>query len=415
MSVLQEFHILPNQVASMRQLGGKCGLALAVCLTIAGLSLVVFLGARVFGPPLDPGLVRADNEFAFKLFREVMREQGNKNVLISPVSVAIALHMTYNGASGKTKEAMARSLGLEGMSLDEINGANAKLTRLLATPDSGVQVDVANSLWGRRGLSFKPEFIRRALQFYNAEVSNLDFANPDAPTKINSWVARKTGGKISEVVQSFQPDEGSVLVSAASFTGPWMNGFDESFTDRYEFHLPGGRTKYVPMIGKLGTFMFSSGVVSGKSDGPRMIRLPYSNSRMSMYIMLTGGHLDWLCQNLNPAAWDEWISRMRETDDIMLFLPCFQMKYTADLGKALEALGVDLSQPLSVTTIRHGTFAEVADVGAKPVEEVKPVSNGYVFMAGSPFFFAIRDDKTGVILFMGWVADPAPDRPALSR
>ena len=62
-------------------------------------------------------LVDANNKFGFKLFSEIQKSQSNENVFISPISIAIALSMTYNGAAGETQEAMAKTLNFQGMSL----------------------------------------------------------------------------------------------------------------------------------------------------------------------------------------------------------------------------------------------------------------------------------------------------------
>ena len=72
-------------------------------------------------------LVAANTRFGFKLFSEIAKQDAGKNVFISPFSVAAALAMTYNGASGETRQAMAETLELNGMSLDEVNQANAAL------------------------------------------------------------------------------------------------------------------------------------------------------------------------------------------------------------------------------------------------------------------------------------------------
>ena len=76
-------------------------------------------------------LVDANNKFGFKLFSEIQKSQSNKNVFVSPISIAIALSMTYNGAGGETQEAMAKTLNFQGMSLEEINQANKELGILL--------------------------------------------------------------------------------------------------------------------------------------------------------------------------------------------------------------------------------------------------------------------------------------------
>ncbi|MGD1701572.1 serpin family protein [Dapis sp. BLCC M229] len=55
-------------------------------------------------------LVSANNKFAFQLFSEIPKSQSNENIFISPSSIAISLSMIYNGAAGKTQEAMAKTL-----------------------------------------------------------------------------------------------------------------------------------------------------------------------------------------------------------------------------------------------------------------------------------------------------------------
>jgi serine protease inhibitor len=395
----------------------------ACCFALVIVGLIVGLFVREASYRLDPRLVKADNDFAFKLFREVMRKQGNKNVFISPASISLALHMTYNGASCKTREAMAGSLGLEGLSLDEINRANAKLTQLLATPDSGVQLGIANSLWGRRGLSFKPKFIRRARRFYDAEVSSLDFATPVASREINSWVARRTSGRITGIAQPLAPDEALVLVNAIYFRGQWARQFDASLTQDSPFYLPNGWHKMVPMMYEKGAFMRSEG------DGLEMIRLPYRGGRMSMEIVLPEHDPSGSGTRLNLANWNRWVSRMRKVDDVRVYLPRFTVRDSTDLREMLARLGMGIafdpvnadftgmcSEPGWIAAIDHEALIELNETGVTATATTtERFADSHMFLADHPFFFVIRDDKTGLILFMGQIVDPAPDRPALGR
>ncbi|MCL2930272.1 MAG: hypothetical protein MGG37_20655 [Trichodesmium sp. MAG_R01] len=66
--------------------------------------------------------------------------------MISPSSIAIALSMTYNSASGKTQEVMAKTLNFETMSLEEINQANKDLGILLKSLNTDIELDIANSI-----------------------------------------------------------------------------------------------------------------------------------------------------------------------------------------------------------------------------------------------------------------------------
>ena len=60
--------------------------------------------------------------------------------------------------------------------------------------------EASNSLWAKLGIPFLPDFVQRCQEFYGAEVTNLDFDDPQAPDTINAWVNNQTHGKISDIV-----------------------------------------------------------------------------------------------------------------------------------------------------------------------------------------------------------------------
>lgn len=56
-------------------------------------------------------LVEADQHFSYELFRAIAEyETEQKNLMISPLSISMALAMTMNGAEGETYKAMKRAL-----------------------------------------------------------------------------------------------------------------------------------------------------------------------------------------------------------------------------------------------------------------------------------------------------------------
>ena len=96
--------------------------------------LAVIVAAACETNPQEPGsrdlnlskksleLLEADNVFGLELFTEVMQDaQTDENVMISPLSVALALGMTYNGSASTTREAMEETLKLQGQTEEEIN------------------------------------------------------------------------------------------------------------------------------------------------------------------------------------------------------------------------------------------------------------------------------------------------------
>lgn len=155
---------------------------------------------------IDSRLATANTHFGLKLFSQLLQADSTHNVLVSPSSVAFALSMTYNGASGTTQQAMAKTLELQDISLEDLNQANAALIAGLEQGDPDVKLSIANSLWGRQNFSFNSEFLQRNQEFYDAEITTLDFNSPDAVTRINAWVNDSTEGKIPTIVDQIDPN-----------------------------------------------------------------------------------------------------------------------------------------------------------------------------------------------------------------
>lgn len=186
-------------------------------------------------------LIQADNGFAFELFTQLNRQERDGNVFISPLSVAMALGMTYNGAAGSTQAAMEQTLGLEGMTLQEINRSYRDLIDLLQDLDHRVEFTLANSIWYRDTWTFNPDFLETNRTYFDAEVAALDFTNSQAGRTINDWVNDKTKGKIPEIVPNTIPAYIVMyLINAIYFKAGWAAQFDKSLTEDGPFTLKDG-------------------------------------------------------------------------------------------------------------------------------------------------------------------------------
>jgi serpin B len=233
---------------------------------------------------VDSRLIAANNDFGFRLFAQLVEQDTGKNVFVSPSSIAIALAMTYNGAAGTTQQAMAQTLGLEGLSLQEVNEANAALLAMLQSPDPQVQLAIANSLWAQMGLTFQPNFMQKNKDFYQAEVTNLDFTHPSAPPTINGWVKEKTNGKIKELIKPEDCTANTVLIllNAIYFKGIWTVQFAKAKTKQGIFTLLDGSPKQVPLMSQSGRYRYYEG------ENFQAVSLPYGKGRISLYIFLPG-------------------------------------------------------------------------------------------------------------------------------
>lgn len=374
---------------------------------------------------VDNRLTAASAKFSFKLYDQLLKSRTSDNTFVSPASVMLALAMTYNGANGTTREAMARTLEFEGMSLEDVNRSFADLKSTLVPDDPKVQLKIANSLWVRNGFVLNPAFIARNKQHYSAEIANLNFADPAAPKTINSWVSKNTEGKIEKIIDQISPDDVLFLINAIYFKGQWHVEFKKENTKPDVFKLGGGKQKELPMMSQSRTFFYFKG------KDFQSVMLPYGKGRVSMYVFLPDEEkgLDQFEKDLTPENWDLWM-RSFHFNPGDLTLPRFKVEWESVLNEALKALGMaeafdplraDFSQMAKVSSGKGLFISEVkqkswCEVNEEGTEAAAATSVGmtttsaprekFVMKVDRPFFFVIRDNSTGVVLFMGSVRNP---------
>jgi serpin B len=367
---------------------------------------------------VDARLVAANTKFGFKLFNTLSKQQPNKNIFISPTSVALALSMTYNGVCGETKQEMTKVLELTGMTPQEINAANQGLQNSWQKVDPTVQVLIANSLWAQQGFSLKPEFLQTNQEYYQANVTELDFINPQAPSIINNWVSQKTQGKIDRIVEEISPDEVLFLINAIYFKGNWETPFDRYQTTNKTFYLTDSSSKQHPMMSQSGFYRYY------ETDTFQAVSLSYGQKvALRMYIFLPKSNINLatFLQQLTPENWNEWMQQFRKINGITE-IPRFKIEYEVELKSTLKALGMagifDISKAdfsamtddnVAVDSVKHKTFVKVNEEGteAGAVTSID-LPRGLTFQmnVNRPFFCAIRDHTTETILFMGTIVDP---------
>lgn len=371
----------------------------------------------------DSKIVQANNKFGTKMFNELLKTDSDKNIFISPSSVLFSLAMAHNGAKGTTKDEMAKALELSSMSSEEINkGANA-LIRTLVNVDSSVKLDIANSLWARKGVSFSNDFKSTNEEYFKATTNTLDFNSADASKTINEWVSNATQGKISKIVDDkISPDTLLFLINAIYFKGDWANKFDKSLTKEQDFNLTDGSTKKVQMMSLYKKLAYFSG------ENFQALSLPYGNENVSMYVFLPNNKLEDFNKNLTEENLSSWFGRFSKKDGNVK-LPKFKLEYEKSLNDSLKALGMsqtfnetaDFSGMFNdatkamISNVKHKTYIDVNEEGTEAAavtsSEVVATSAPLVeepfdLTFDKPFFYLIRDNSSGTILFMGEVVNP---------
>jgi serine protease inhibitor len=403
--------------------------------------LVLLVAATLFGaatdyaamPSASLDVAVADNAFGFRLLNAVQKKFPSGNVVLSPVSASLNLSMALNGAEGQTRHEMLAALSLAGSELGAINTANAQLIKVIRTPPKDITLSVADSLWvDSRRATLRPDYVKQMQASYDAEIANLDFSDPNAARRINDWASKQTQGKVPKVIDRIDPADLLLLLNAVYFKGQWAHKFDKAQTQQRDFTLAGGSTKQVPRMAQTGRFDYF--------ETPQMqaIRLPFGAGELVMEVLLPAksSSLAELEAQLTPEHWKDWQAQYAGRSGT-IELPRFELKSNYRLNEPLQTLGMKRAfdpngaqltglfspapgQPHAerffISYVLQSTYwkvdeegseaAAVTTTGVRAAAVARP-QQPFRMIVDRPFFCAIQDQRSGALLFIGAIYDPA--------
>ncbi len=367
--------------------------------------------------------LKNNNEFAIDLFKATYKNEDKKNLFISPLSVDMALGMTWNGAAGETKTEMQAALRNQGYTAEDINEYAKTLREALINADPSTKLAIANSIWARSGFDLEQSFIDVNKTNYNAEVKALDFTSPNAVKEINNWCTTNTNNKIPEILDNIPSDAVMYLINAIYFKGIWKYQFDKKNTQDLPFTKENGTTQNVKMMGLTENLGYTA------DENTRYLEMPYGNKAFSMIIALPQPEKDLkdVIQNISNDSWSNATKNI-QIRSIKLQLPRFKLEcdyemeknILPDMGMRLafnpslaNFTGINKSGNLAISKVKHKTFVEVNEEGteAAAVTSVEVIytsvgpSTPISFAVNQPFLFAIKENSTGIILFIGKIGE----------
>jgi serine protease inhibitor len=404
--------------------------------------LIIFFAATMFAaapthgapPSASLDVAAADNAFGFRLLNAVQKASPRGNVVLSPVSAALNLSIVLNGASDQTRQEMLAALSLGGSELGAINIANAQLIKVIRTPAKSVTLSVADSLWvDSRHATLRPDYVKQTQAWYDAEITDLDFANPNAANRINSWASKETNGRISKVVDRIGPPDLALLLNAVYFKGQWAHKFDPAQTQQRDFTLADSSAKQVPRMAQSGRFDYF------ETSQMQAIRLSFGAGDLVMEVLLPAksSSLGALEAQLTPGHWSGWQTQYAPRPGT-IELPRFELKSNYRLNEPLQTLGMTrafrpngaqfaemlASAPAQsgsgnffISSVLQSTYwkvdeegseaAAVTTTGIRAAAVARP-EQPFRMIVDRPFFCAIEDRRSGALLFIGAIYDPAP-------
>ncbi len=364
-------------------------------------------------------LVASNNQFACDVYAQLKDKPGN--LFFAPGSLATALTMTSAGTNSETNRQMLSTLR-HTLPEDRLHPAFAQLQKHLQREDAGIQLHVANRLWGQQGMTFLPTFLNTMQTSYGAELGQVDFlGDADAARlEINQWVEEQTSNKIKDLIPAgaVGEDTAMVLTNAVYFQGNWKKPFALP-KEPAPFHVSQTEEKNVPTMHVVAAMGYR------KLADLELIAIPYEEQQYSLLVLMPGevNGLAALEAQLSAEQLQEWTAGMK-TARLGLFMPKFNVASQVPMKPVLQALGMtdafsrqaDFSRlstaaNLFLSDVVHQSFVSVDEKGTLATGATGTIvtltSRPQFVHVDRPFLFLVRDDATGCILFMGRVVDPS--------
>ena len=368
----------------------------------------------------DEGSDLSDMPFEYQLYSQM---PDDKNFMISPLSIKMALALASNGAEGETARQIENALNI-----DNIDVFNAKSETMIAQYNKKDDIavaggpivvednmpeftfNIANSIWANEdsmpGIDFSDSYKAVTNKYYDAEANVVN--NSNAVEKINSWVNEKTNNKIDSIISS--PDFLACLVNAVYFNANWAFEFYEGATRPADFTDRNGQVTQIDFMNQTEEFNYY------KDNDVEMVELPYMGSDVSMYIVLSDD------KRLDYTEYFDKLNRRR----VQLSIPKFETKFESEISSVLNKMGIveafgnaaDFSEMFNESVIEnvklskvlHKTFIRVDEKGTEAAAVTAIMLDGaaimepeepVIFKANKPFTYIIRDNGNDEILFMG--------------
>ena len=362
----------------------------------------------------EQSISEGSNEFAFRLLHKLQSIEGDSSFFISPLSISTAYGMLYNGAEEETYVQLQDFFGHNELSKEEINQGYKNLIELLINLDDEVIVNIANSIWSNEDASIKQDFVSKNKEFFNAEVDELDFTDPNSANIINKWVEDRTDGLIDKIVASTNPQEVIYLLNAIYFKGDWTTQFDPQDTSEEPFYLPGGETTTVSLMQNVADFRVAS------DENWKSLDMWYGKSGYSFTVLvpLNDQPLPELIPELTIEKFTNLTSNLEKKENVSVALPRFELKYEIpdfknvliDMGlnipfnqNAANLSGIADVPQLHISNTRHKAVIKVDEKGTEAAAATSIVASSSLnsFRLDRPFLFFIRENNSNTILFMG--------------
>ncbi len=360
------------------------------------------------------------------LFKAMSKASENKNLLISPLSIQLALAMTANGAKGQTKAEMEKLLG-GNMTIEELNLYLNNYVSLLPSDDK-YKMHIANSIWFRdeeERLTVNESFLEKNKDFYGAQIFKKNFNDSQTVKDINDWVNNNTDGMIDTIVDSISGDTVMYLINALCFDAEWENQYLLSDIRKRDFTNISSETKKVDMMHSEESYYI-------ETENAKGFMKHYKDKKYSFVALLPNENdIYSYIDSLTPEYIESALNNVQKKGGYAV-MPKFSYEYELSMNGVLKSLGMptafdaykaDFTDMATSTRgniyigdVLHKTFIQVDELGTKAGavtkvemwDECAPMY-AWELTLDRPFVYMIIDCETNTPIFMGALTDITAD------
>ena len=371
----------------------------------------------VSGKAADDTFKNSSADFAIKLFQKT--RDDNKNSLISPLSVMLALSMTANGAKGETLAQMESLLGGD-IPMETLNEYLYSYIKTLPS-EKTAKLNIANSIWFRdNGFKAEKSFLQKNADYYGAAAYKSVF-NEKTLRDINNWVKKNTDGMIEKIIDDLDPDAVMYLINTVLFDAEWENIYKKDEVRDGTFTALDGTKRTASMMYSAERRYLDDGKAIG------FIK-PYKNG-YSFVALLPNGDIS-LSDYAASMTGKSFVDTIKNAEDVPVeaAMPKFSYDYDIEMSGALKALGMTKpfepskadfsalgssdSGNIFISRVLHKAYIAVDEKGTKAgaataadIKVTSDIGGLYSVTLDRPFVYAVIDDAYGLPVFIGAVTD----------
>ncbi|NXA37077.1 A1AT2 antiproteinase, partial [Eudromia elegans] len=375
--------------------------------------------------PSQLKIAPSNAEFAFRFYKQIAAEGGDKNIFFSPLSISVAFAMLSLGAREATCHELHKGLtfNMTEMEEQELHEDFRRLLQLLNDPHREVQLSMGNALFIDDKLKLLQKFLDDVTNFYDSEAVSSNFQNiSEAKKKINDYIERKTHGKFVDFLKSLDSDTVMVLINYIFFKGYWEQPFSSLLTSDADFFIDANKSVKVKMMHRSKAY----NVHRDENLSCWVVEIPYKGNVAALFVLPDEGAMKQVEDALLKETVSNWAKSLKSRK-IYLYLPKFSISGCYDVKNLFKKMGVtevfsdqaNLSgmtedTRLKVSKAMHKAMVDVNENGteaaAVTVVEITPVSLPIppppVIKFNRPFLMIIFDKTSYSVLFLGKVMNP---------